>query len=592
MRIRPAIKKPVPEPTAPNNIMARYKSNGVSSPVFGVLPPVVRELVAVWVLVDVAVLVKVDGDGSFELNQGDKAELRITTFPSGREDSIVWESSDDSIVTVDNGKIECVKYGKVTVLAYIEGFKDEAARFTIESYGKRETPNIPQVESVTCTSITFVDKGPVYVAGDFSGYFGSLYGLEPDTEYTVYAYNQGDWKYLLNSDYSEGITVKTAPGKKIDSTLIPDDVLRYYAKYEIDKDRNGYLTEDEISGVTTLYLGRLIERYNIEDITFSDLKGIEVFYNLERLDISEDSLTEVDLSKNQKLKVLWCGSNSLADLDLSNNTELEYLYCEQNQLSGELDLSSNVNLKVLDCSGNDIVKVQLNTECEDFEIINDTGVEVFNKGESIVEDPVEEPVEEPIEDPVEHTHLWGGGIVTTAATCTTPGVKTFTCIECGETKTKTIKATGHEAVTDEAVAATFTKKGKTAGSHCAKCGCVIVKQSDIPMKTGLNKVAGKTYFYKNGKKQSGWQTVGKKKYYFNKKTKVMVTGKVKIGKKYYYFSPKTKTAGQMKTGWVKIGKKYYYFSPKKKTLGQMATGKLKIGKKVYKFNKKGICLNK
>lgn len=40
-------------------------------------------------------------------------------------------------------------------------------------------------------------------------------------------------------------------------------------------------------------------------------------------------------------------------------------------------------------------------------------------------------------------HSWDGGVVTTAATCTTDGVKTYTCSVCGETKTEVIPATGH-----------------------------------------------------------------------------------------------------------------------------------------------------
>lgn len=41
-----------------------------------------------------------------------------------------------------------------------------------------------------------------------------------------------------------------------------------------------------------------------------------------------------------------------------------------------------------------------------------------------------------------HVHTWDEGTVTTEATCTEPGVKTFTC-ECGETKTEEIPALGH-----------------------------------------------------------------------------------------------------------------------------------------------------
>ena len=68
--------------------------------------------------------------------------------------------------------------------------------------------------------------------------------------------------------------------------------------------------------------------------------------------------------------------------------------------------------------------------------------------------------------------------VTKAATCTTDGVMTYTC-ECGDTYTETIKAKGHTAVTDKAVAATCTTDGKTEGSHCSVCGEVIKAQETV-----------------------------------------------------------------------------------------------------------------
>lgn len=79
-----------------------------------------------------------------------------------------------------------------------------------------------------------------------------------------------------------------------------------------------------------------------------------------------------------------------------------------------------------------------------------------------------------------HTHTWDSGKVTKAATCTADGVKTFTCTVCKETKTEVIKAIGHKAVTDKAVAATCTKDGKTEGSHCSVCGTVLKAQTVVP----------------------------------------------------------------------------------------------------------------
>lgn len=82
----------------------------------------------------------------------------------------------------------------------------------------------------------------------------------------------------------------------------------------------------------------------------------------------------------------------------------------------------------------------------------------------------------------EHTHTWDNGKVTKVATCTVNGTKIFTCTVCKETKTETIKATGHKAVTDKAVPATCTTAGKTAGSHCSVCNAVITAQKAVPAK--------------------------------------------------------------------------------------------------------------
>ena len=43
-----------------------------------------------------------------------------------------------------------------------------------------------------------------------------------------------------------------------------------------------------------------------------------------------------------------------------------------------------------------------------------------------------------------HKHVWNDGEVTTPAACETKGVKTYTCTECGETRTEEIAALGHE----------------------------------------------------------------------------------------------------------------------------------------------------
>ena len=66
-------------------------------------------------------------------------------------------------------------------------------------------------------------------------------------------------------------------------------------------------------------------------------------------------------------------------------------------------------------------------------------------------------------------HSWNDGEVTTPATCTTDGVKTYTCKVCSETKTEPIKALGHSLTKVEAVAATCTDGGNNEYYTCSVC---------------------------------------------------------------------------------------------------------------------------
>ena len=69
-----------------------------------------------------------------------------------------------------------------------------------------------------------------------------------------------------------------------------------------------------------------------------------------------------------------------------------------------------------------------------------------------------------------HTCTWDGGSVTAAATCTSEGVKTYTCTGCGKTRTESIAKTSHNYVT-ETKAATCTEAGSTK-TYCSICGDV------------------------------------------------------------------------------------------------------------------------
>lgn len=129
---------------------------------------------------------------------------------------------------------------------------------------------------------------------------------------------------------------------RIDLAHFPDENFRDRVAFYCGKDDGDALSQDELNGVTELYVAHAY---------IKDLTGIELFPNLEKLDCKNNNLTRLDVSKNTKLTKLYCEFNQLTGLDLSKNTALTKLGCHDNQLTS-LDLSKNTALDTLDCSGN------------------------------------------------------------------------------------------------------------------------------------------------------------------------------------------------------------------------------------------------
>ncbi len=68
------------------------------------------------------------------------------------------------------------------------------------------------------------------------------------------------------------------------------------------------------------------------------------------------------------------------------------------------------------------------------------------------------------------THTWDDGKVTKEPTCTTKGVKTFTCSICAKTKTENIAATGHQHTEiRKKKDATCGEDGYTGNTYCTDC---------------------------------------------------------------------------------------------------------------------------
>ena len=157
-----------------------------------------------------------------------------------------------------------------------------------------------------------------------------------------------NWNVVMwDDDYEDFIPYEgeTLDGIEISEANFPDDNFRAYVSSEdIDRNRDGYLSDDEIEAVT---------RIVVSDKSISSLIGIEYFTALTFLRCDFNQLTELDVSKNTALEYLYCHDNQLKSLDVSKNTALIELACGSNQLT-ELNVSKNTQLTGLACDGNQL----------------------------------------------------------------------------------------------------------------------------------------------------------------------------------------------------------------------------------------------
>ena len=172
---------------------------------------------------------------------------------------------------------------------------------------------------------------------------------------------------LLAGAFS-GISASAASSIKINKKNFPDKNFRDFVLTEIDINKDKKLSKKEIKKTKEINVNiyRDEDSYSDDESDSSaiiydpikDLKGIEYFTYLERLDCGDNELRTLDLSSNKKLQSLICYSNYLENINVSSNTELITLNCASNGLT-KLDVRKNKKLKNLTCYDNKLTSINL-----------------------------------------------------------------------------------------------------------------------------------------------------------------------------------------------------------------------------------------
>ena len=158
------------------------------------------------------------------------------------------------------------------------------------------------------------------------------------------------------------VSANTVEEIKIDNVNFPDAIFRKRIIY-YDTDKNGYLSSDELTKITSIYFDG--GDSNLER-NIASLKGIEYLTDLKAIHLHETNITNLDLSRNSKLTRVSILNPNTEELTLpkdSKITEIRISNYKPNKLYvgmlselKKLQLVNCMNITVLDVTNNNKIK--------------------------------------------------------------------------------------------------------------------------------------------------------------------------------------------------------------------------------------------
>ncbi len=225
---------------------------------------------------------------------------------------------------------------------------------------------VTEANAANISSVTATDESASYVSVSFNAGSDAIATFASVPAKATYIYETGISGFTM--DVTIAFSEPEIPnfGYPINASYFPDENFRSYVLAHFDTNSDGFISSDEIANVTAIPENYTFtpesesqsdsssrKTYASDLGTISDFTGLELFTSLKNLGADNNSLKNLDVSKNTLLEILVCDNNSLETLDVTNNTLLKILKCDTNSLS-EIDVSKNSSLIYLNCSVNNL----------------------------------------------------------------------------------------------------------------------------------------------------------------------------------------------------------------------------------------------
>ncbi|MEQ9231002.1 MAG: T9SS type A sorting domain-containing protein, partial [Cyclobacteriaceae bacterium] len=149
------------------------------------------------------------------------------------------------------------------------------------------------------------------------------------------------------ANWSENVDEGTSFSTDCNVVEIPDENFETYllGNSSINTNGDSFIQVSEANAFTGIIA--------VNDAGITDITGIEAFTNVSGLNVTDNELTEVDLSSNTQLTSLYLALNPITTLDLSQNTSLSHLQLQYMDLTS-VDVSHMPGLITLWVYGNEL----------------------------------------------------------------------------------------------------------------------------------------------------------------------------------------------------------------------------------------------
>lgn len=157
---------------------------------------------------------------------------------------------------------------------------------------------------------------------------------------------------IVQSLASVGPVYAADDGVSIADTFT-DSSFRSYVSSNFDTDSNGYLSDAEISNVTSIDVSKCSP-------AISSLNGVELFTNLSKLDCNEQSIRNLDIENLENLEYIDVSSNRIDSLTLPVSAEkLTYLDISGNKITSLTSLADYNNLVLLNANSTNLSSIDV-----------------------------------------------------------------------------------------------------------------------------------------------------------------------------------------------------------------------------------------